>query len=361
MPKIDRNMGLEQTVSPKDANSIAKRAFTLMLDNAIPLNPNNFKVWYAYCSGEHPELAEALDLLLAGEESLTADTNNTLYERFCATPLEAVPLRLIAEHLETEVSTVMTCVSDAGSTAHAYTSSLKDATETMESVGNSADLQGLLSRMLTQTRAMVQKSDTVERQLRDSWAEISRLREQLDGARREAMTDSLTSIANRKMFDYVLRDAAMAAMENDEPLSLLFLDIDKFKDFNDKHGHATGDQVLKLLASVLRDLTKGQDTPARYGGEEFAVILPCTSLDNAVKVADNIRQRIASKRIIHRKTGEALTKITVSIGVSQFAFGESVKDFVERADEALYKAKRVGRNCVIREEKTEAKPVALLD
>ncbi len=332
-----------------------------MLEHGIPLTPNNFTVWYAHCSGNHPDLSDALDILLTNENKISRETSETLYEKFCASPLEAVPLRLIAEHLETELSAVVNCVADAGSTVHAYSDTLREAKDAVAEATRPADLHGLLSRMLTQTRAMVQKSEDVEKQLRDSWAEISRLREQLDGARREAMTDSLTSIANRKMFDYVLRDAALAAMENNEALSLLFIDIDKFKDFNDRHGHATGDQVLKLLASVLRDLTKGQDTPARYGGEEFAVILPNTSLDNAVLVADSIRQRIAGKRIIHRKTGEALSRITVSIGVSQFVFGEPVKDFVERADEALYKAKRVGRNCVIRQEEPGIKPVALQD
>jgi diguanylate cyclase len=350
---------LTQTIASTDPNAIAKRAFEMMIKNGVPLTPQNFSVWFAYCSGEHPELAEALGILIDSEAPIEDDTSDTLYKRFCATPLEAVPLKLIAEHLETEIAVVISCVADAGQSANEYGDTLKAVTDALSQVRKAPDLQEMLGRMLNQTRAMVNKSDEVEKQLRDSWSEISRLREQLEGARREAMTDSLTSIANRKMFDYVLRDAAMAAMEYNEQLSLLFIDIDKFKDFNDRHGHATGDQVLKLLASVLRDMTKGQDTPARHGGEEFAVILPNTDLDGAVTVADSIRQRIASKRIVHRKTGEALTKITVSIGVSQFKFGEPVKDFVERADEALYKAKRVGRNCVIRQEEVDRKPVAL--
>ena len=84
--------------------------------------------------------------------------------------------------------------------------------------------------------------------------------------RRDAMTDGLTAIANRKMFDFVLRQAALDGMENGDPLSLLMLDIDHFKKFNDTHGHHIGDQVLRLLASVLKQSVKGQDTPARYGG-----------------------------------------------------------------------------------------------
>jgi diguanylate cyclase len=161
------------------------------------------------------------------------------------------------------------------------------------------------------------------------------------------MTDALTAIANRKMFDFMLREAAIESVESGEPLCLLFLDIDHFKQFNDNFGHAVGDQVLKLLAAVLKETCKGQDTPARYGGEEFAVILPRTGIDNAARLAENIRERIASKPIVNRKTGEQLGRVQVSIGAAEFAWGEPVRSLVERADKALYQAKNTGRNRVV--------------
>jgi diguanylate cyclase len=139
-------------------------------------------------------------------------------------------------------------------------------------------------------------------------------------------------------------------METGQHLCLLLFDIDHFKKFNDSFGHNIGDQVLKLLASVLRESVKGQDTAVRYGGEEFAVILPNTEIKGAFTVAENIRRRIIGKELIDRKSGDRLGRITVSAGVAQFAPGEPLRELVERTDRALYAAKNSGRNRVVSEE-----------
>ncbi len=136
-------------------------------------------------------------------------------------------------------------------------------------------------------------------------------------------------------------------MDTGEALSLLLLDIDHFKQFNDTYGHTIGDHVLKLLATTLRESIKGQDTAARYGGEEFAVILPRTAAADACKLAENIRQRVTSKSVVNRKTGGTFGRVNVSIGVAEMRLGEPIRRFVERADQALYTAKRTGRNRVV--------------
>jgi diguanylate cyclase len=152
------------------------------------------------------------------------------------------------------------------------------------------------------------------------------------------------------LFDATLRQTAMEAMETGQRLCLVLFDIDHFKKFNDSFGHHIGDQVLKLLASVLRESVKGQDVAVRYGGEEFAVILPNTELKGAVTVGENIRRRIIGKELIDRKSGDRLGRITVSAGVAQFAPGEPLRELVERSDRALYAAKNSGRNRVVSEE-----------
>jgi diguanylate cyclase len=107
--------------------------------------------------------------------------------------------------------------------------------------------------------------------------------------------------------------------------------------------------VLRLLAAVLKQSVKGQATPARYGGEEFAVVLPQTLLDNAVKLAEAIRLRVARRSVVNRATSQRLGSFTVSIGVAEFVPGEPLRKFVERADRALYAAKKAGRNRVMAE------------
>ena len=198
----------------------------------------------------------------------------------------------------------------------------------------------------------------MENRLEESTARIKSLSTDLETVRQEAITDGLTGIANRKHFDAVFTAAADEAQETGEDLCLLVLDIDHFKKFNDTYGHQVGDQVLKLLAMTLTESIKGRDTAARYGGEEFVVVLPATTLDNAVTVADNIRERVVKKAVVNRKTGKNLGSISVSIGVGRYAPGESPAETVARADQALYVAKKCGRNRVVREADYSEEPTA---
>jgi len=108
-----------------------------------------------------------------------------------------------------------------------------------------------------------------------------------------------------------------------------------------------GDQVLKLVARTLVDSVKGQDTAARYGGEEFVVVFPKTTLAHALSAAENIRVNVASKQVTNKRTGQSLGQITLSIGVAEYVLGEPLSSFIQRADEALYLAKRSGRNRVM--------------
>lgn len=350
---------MEYTHSVEEAGAYSDAAQDLMRERRIPAHPNNYTLWYNYFSDEHPGLKQALDMLLSSQEPISEERGSIMFRKFCAHPFEAVPLHLIAEKMETEVATAVAALEQACNNAASYNESLEAAQGQITKVPNMSGLIQLMTTLLTQTRAMSHQSRDVEKQLRQSWSEVSQLREQLEGARKEAMTDALTGLANRKMFDFVMRESAAEAMETGEKLSILMLDIDHFKVFNDTYGHHVGDQVLKLLASVLRESLKGQDTAARYGGEEFVVVLPRTSVIDAAKVAEKIRQRVAGKVVIHRKTQEQLGRVHVSIGVTSFMFGEPLRRFIERADRALYRAKRNGRNCVMIEEVEEQNRVAL--
>ncbi|NOZ33626.1 MAG: GGDEF domain-containing protein, partial [Alphaproteobacteria bacterium] len=156
--------------------------------------------------------------------------------------------------------------------------------------------------------------------------------------------DALTRIANRKCFDERLaREMGIAGRDN-TPLTLVMMDIDHFKRFNDTYGHLTGDQVLKLVASTIKSSTRSTDLAARYGGEEFAIIVPACSLEGAVQIAEKVREAVQAKELLKRSTNEKLGRITISGGVAQWRNGESTSEFIERADIALYQAKSNGRN-----------------
>jgi diguanylate cyclase len=147
-------------------------------------------------------------------------------------------------------------------------------------------------------------------------------------------------------------------METDDPLSILMIDIDHFKKFNDSFGHQVGDQVLAVVANVLQENVREGDLAARYGGEELMAVLPGASLDQCVDVAERIRRRVSDARLTRRATGEEITSVTVSIGVAQFRLGEPAEALVERCDRALYRAKRSGRNCTVPETVVEGETAA---
>lgn len=341
------------------ASEYAGMAISIMEERGIIPQPNNFSIWYTYFSGDSPELKMTMDMLLDSDQDLSEEQNASVYRKFCSSPYEAVPSHLIAQKMEVELAAVLAALDQAGRNASDYEQTLETASGNLATIRRAEDLKEVIGTVLAQTRAMVEKSSEVDQQLKASAAEITQLKDELECARLEAMSDALTGLANRKMFDFKLREATQEAMETGDPVCLLIFDLDNFKRVNDRFGHNIGDQVIKLMAVILKETLKGQDTAARYGGEEFAVILPKTSLANANKLAERIRQTLAKKEMVNRKTGENLGSITVSVGVAAFDRREQPVDLVERADRALYAAKNSGRNKVVSEQELKVRKLAI--
>jgi diguanylate cyclase (GGDEF)-like protein/PAS domain S-box-containing protein len=176
------------------------------------------------------------------------------------------------------------------------------------------------------------------------------LREQTMVLRSQTFSDGLTGIANRRHFDVAIEKEMRRAMRTSSPLSLLMIDIDHFKDYNDHYGHQQGDGCLiRVAAELAAMLQRPTDLLARYGGEEFAAILPDTDAGQALRMAEAIRERAAALRIPHEKTGNALKHITVSIGIATQHPQQvlEIATLIGAADSALYLAKRSGRNRVM--------------
>lgn len=175
--------------------------------------------------------------------------------------------------------------------------------------------------------------------------------EELNRTNQELLrTDTLTGIANRKAFDERIEMEFLRATRNHSPLSLLFIDIDSFKQYNDRYGHLQGDSCLISVSQSLERLfSRPGDLVARYGGEEFVVTLPDTPRHDAVKLAEHCRQEIEALGIPH-ESALASDVVTVSIGVSTLDWQNNPKDlaeFLDQADRRLYQAKEAGRNRVV--------------
>ncbi len=171
---------------------------------------------------------------------------------------------------------------------------------------------------------------------------ISRLEQHVDAAKEEASRDPLTGIANRRAFE--LRCGALVEETSDTPLSLVLIDLDRFKDVNDTLGHLVGDDVLKGVVERCRRAVRDSDLLARLAGDEFVLLLPSTPEDEAIRVADRVRASVVESPIATRK---GAVPITVSLGVATHRSGDgSVGDLVERADKAMYRSKHDGRDKV---------------
>jgi diguanylate cyclase len=311
--------------------------------------PENFRIWYVHVGGEDAALSRALDQMQAAGDPPDETRCAELYERFFVRVAEERALLAAGKRLNELASELNREVAAFGVETARFGTSLNAAQERVNEAPTGERIRSIVRGMVEETQRMQDQATQVEGNLRASMTEIDGLRRDLQVAWSEARTDGLTGVANRKHFDQALRLAAAQALELDAPACLLLADIDHFKRFNDVYGHVLGDQVLRLVASLLRHNVKGQDLVARYGGEEFAVILPATRLADASTLADRLRELVASRRVQLKDRGQTLGRVTLSIGVAEFRRGECCADWIARADGALYAAKHKGRNRVATE------------
>lgn len=310
---------------------------------------NHYAVWYAALTGQQPELLQVLNDTIAQKLPLSPERMGYLYATYVSEGQDAMvqETALTARKLFAEV---LISIQQFTGTAHEVGGSVDASLDTLSDEPTIDELKQLASNIVQGATHLKQSGDSLHEKLAESQKEIDGLRENLAKATVESERDFLTNLANRKAFDKRLLERMEEARIEKTELALLMVDVDHFKVFNDTFGHLIGDEVLKIVARTLTDTVKGMDTVARYGGEEFAVILPKTPVGGGMIVGEAIRKAIASKELKRRDTGDSYGVITVSIGVSSFRAGsDTVESLVQRADDALYRSKKGGRNRVTQE------------
>jgi len=337
----NRMLGNERTLAFAETAQSNLRALGL-----LPM-PRNYEIWYAYATGANRALNKAVDDLLARAIKPAESDIERLYETFFTEARAAGEVAKVSSGIRAELGGVVELIAGSLGATTVYGDALVQASRDLTVTDDLGLIQSTVRTLVTATLEMRDDGLQLKARLDGAMQEIANLQQGLDAIRMESRTDPLTELANRKHFDETMRESIRHAAQRSEPLSLLMVDIDHFKAFNDNFGHTTGDQVLRLVAMSLKQNIKGQDLAARYGGEEFAIVLPNTALKQAMAVADQLRCAVMSKELKKRSTGEVIGRITISVGVATLVAYDTNESLIERADNRLYAAKRAGRNCVV--------------
>ncbi len=345
----------DQTVllQGSDGPALAQEVLDLMRLHGVVPAAANYTVWLDYRLGHNQSLRETIDARIASGEPFNESFSNDLFERYFTAMGASAQIVLAGERIARDLGEVLSFIKNAESKSGEYGRTLETAATDLNRGLSPEQIRTIVASLAAATLDMANHNRRLNEQLQRSSGEIDTLRASLESVRIESLTDSLTGLSNRRMFDETLRMRLDEARAQQTDLCLLLCDIDHFKRFNDTWGHHTGDQILRFLASALQAHARPDYLVARYGGEEFAMIMPRASVRMASQTAEGLRSAIQAKRLRRRSTNEDLGQVTVSMGIARLQSGDTPQGLVERADACLYASKRNGRNQVT----TDATPV----
>lgn len=326
---------------------LAQKAIALMGQYGVTPVPEHYELFYVYAAGTNPSVVQGIDAIISAGGKFSPQVLKGLRENTVVPEQDSQAMEQVSSNIARTLDEVTGKLAAAGKKTGDYGRTLTAASGGLTASSSPNALRMLVDGLISATKSMQSHTQELEGELQKSASQIAELKEQLTVVRQETRIDPLTGIANRRTFDVELENAVTDWHDNCAPTCLLMVDIDHFKRFNDTWGHQTGDQVLRLVAACISENIKGRDTAARYGGEEFAIILRYTRIDDAVGLANQIRNSIECRKLIKKSTGDILGSITVSIGVAEIGEGEGGEGLIHRADESLYRAKRAGRNRVV--------------
>jgi diguanylate cyclase len=255
------------------------------------------------------------------------------------------------EEMRRMLATFVERLSQMTESTSAHSAMMEASARQIEQAKSFEDIGPVMKEVVSATRSIAYQIKNTHEELRAmrekvtaTEAEIAKLRQELDTASSQARHDALTGALNRKGLDEALVREIAEVKRKDTPLCTALLDIDNFKKLNDARGHDTGDAALTHLVAVTRESMRPQDTLARYGGEEFVIVMPDTRIEQGMEAMTRL-QRALTKRFFLADNEKIV--ITFSAGVAQLASGETAQDAIRRADQAMYLAKRAGKNRVV--------------
>jgi diguanylate cyclase len=307
--------------------------------------PKSYAIWYESVAGCNPSLQKAIDARIAKGGALTPDETEALFAAFVATR-DLRALETLSGQLQESLEAFGRLASAAASDSHEYGRSLQAYGEQLVPQLDLEAMRSLIGAMAAETQRMQQSNKTLSEQLEASQREFVDLKAKLATVQSEALLDPLTKLTNRRGFQRRVDELLTSRADGLVGCALIMADIDHFKKINDTYGHLLGDKVLQAVAQVLLASVKGRDVAARLGGEEFAILLPDTPEQGACVLAEQIRQTVSQGRIRRGDANDPIDGVTISLGVAAYHPRETLEQWIDRADAALYRSKQTGRNRV---------------
>jgi len=302
--------------------------------------------------GTNLSLIEEIDDLVNQQVKFTESINHHLYLDYIA-DYSREKLEGIHEETRKLAASLIEKLSSMSHGTQKFSSALDDCQQILENDPDIDTITDIVNSLVDEAASISENNSKMEDSLAEMSREVTDLKSEVETLSEKAVTDPLTGIANRRALEDVLENYCEVFESEGKIFSLLILDIDHFKQFNDTYGHCLGDKVLSYVAKKIKNSIKGDDFLARYGGEEFCILLPDTGYGGALSVADNVRRKVSEKNLTTGDNKKSVGKVTISIGVAVMNDKDSVDSLVERADKAMYQAKDYGRNRVVGERELE--------
>lgn len=323
------------------------KALNLMVEFEVSASPKNYHLWYTHTAKSDLNLSKMMDNMIEKEVHFNQDVNEKLYEKFFSVDKELKTIVETGATFQKELAKIVTALKETGENTSNHTKTLSEQVEKLADFEGVNELKDIIKVVMADTNKIKEQSSKLETKLEQSTYKIKNLQNNLENSRIESRTDALTNIGNRKYFEEQMKENILNLHNKGDDFCLILCDIDYFKKFNDNYGHQVGDQVLKVVAAIIKKELGTLGACARFGGEEFAVMMPKTKLKEAIRLAETIRKVISERTIKNKNTGDNFGRIAMSFGVAGTGHERcTVEEIIQKADSALYLAKSNGRNMV---------------
>jgi diguanylate cyclase len=323
----------------------------LLAATGLAPEPETYEILYLHVRGSDAALSREVERLLA-EGELDAEAIRAL-RRAHLGEIAASEVQALVEAAQESALALAERLDRGHAEIKAYDAEIADSDAALAMSRTAHELAELVQRLRRANATMMAANRRLEADIRDATLETGKLLDRLDAAERSARTDPLTGLLNRRGIAEALKKAQARALAEGSPLTAALVDIDHFKRVNDQWGHAIGDEVLRCVGGHLAAQAKkaAGDTAfaGRHGGEEFLVGYPGLPLAKAAAAADNARAILARQVLRRADDGASLGRVTFSAGVAELRADDSPDSLIDRADAALYAAKRAGRDRVLPE------------